>query len=144
MQLNTFKNRLCATQNMINVHAATFIGIEPINLLYCPKIIRKSVSHLTNVFVSRSRSKYYKMCKPYLKKQSRLSAHVHSEEVTERSGQPIKTNSNFSCRARLSHIITILSVFVYISLQEGSVLRHGGLHPGITDVSPLCWSIYGF
>lgn len=44
----------------------------------------------------------------------------------------------------MSNIITIECVCVNTSLQEGSILRHGGLPPGISDVSWICWSIYGF
>lgn len=44
----------------------------------------------------------------------------------------------------MSHMIIMTSVYVNTSLQEGSILSHGGLPPGNSDVSSLCWSIYGF
>lgn len=31
-----------------------------------------------------------------------------------------------------------------MSLQKDSVLKHGCLSPGISDISGVCWSIYGF
>lgn len=40
--------------------------------------------------------------------------------------------------------IIVFVCIVKTSLQKGSVLKHGYLPSGISDISWVCWSIYGF